>query len=40
MTRVEVSIRFLYEDTLYADTIGYIPRHEAIKIPELKVEEN
>lgn len=38
MSRVEVNIRFIYEDVLYADTQGYIPRHEAIKIPELKVE--
>jgi hypothetical protein len=38
--QVEVSIRFVYEDALYADTVGLIPRRDAIKIPELKVEEN
>lgn len=40
MARVEVIVRFFYEDVIYADTIGYLPRHEAFKISELKVEEN
>ncbi len=37
MARIEVNIRFLYEGTLFADTFGFIPRHQAIKIAELKV---
>ena len=40
MARIQVNIRFLYEGILYADTQAFIPRHEAIKIPELRVEEN
>ena len=40
MARVQVNIRFFYEDTIYADKVGFIPRHEALGIPELKVEEN
>lgn len=40
MARVEINIRFFYDDVIYADTLGYLPRQEAIKIPELKVEEN
>lgn len=39
MSRVEVTIRFFYEDVLYADTQGYIPRYEAINIPGFKIEE-
>jgi hypothetical protein len=31
--RVEVTIRFLYEGVIYADTVGFIPRADALKIP-------
>ena len=40
MARVEINIRFFYDDVIYADTLGYLPRLQAMKIPELKVEEN
>ena len=39
MARIAINIRFFYEEILYSEVQGYIPRAEAIKIPELNVEE-
>lgn len=33
-----MNIKFVYEGVLYLDGLGVLPRHEALKIPELKVE--
>lgn len=39
MSRITLNIRFFYEEALYSEVQGFIPRNEALKIPELNVEE-
>jgi hypothetical protein len=39
MTRVKINLRIFFEETLYSEVHAFIPRREAEKIPQLKIEE-
>ena len=39
MARVNINLRVFFEETLYSEVQAFIPRREAEKIPQLKIEE-
>lgn len=39
MARVSINLRVFFEETLYSEVQAFIPRKEAEKIPQLKIEE-